>query len=127
MGNTAPRAGIEPTSLAFWASVVAITQPRLPDITTIPIPTCLCSPLPEVSVDYYNTILGSWRAFQCPCDCIIILAINSPISLHNHCVPFCLFGFYVLATAKVISEWELGGYNISRLFVNANQIYIGRR
>ena len=29
MGNPAPRAGIEPTCFAFWASLLTITPPRL--------------------------------------------------------------------------------------------------
>ena len=40
MGNIAPRAGIKPTCLAFWASMLTITPPRLPDVITIPTPNC---------------------------------------------------------------------------------------
>ena len=36
MGNIVLRAGVEPTSLAFWASVLTITPPMLPDATTVP-------------------------------------------------------------------------------------------
>ena len=36
MRNIAPRVGIEPTSLALWGSVPAITLPRLPDVTALP-------------------------------------------------------------------------------------------
>ena len=50
MGNIVPRAGIEPTSLAFQASVLTITLHRLPDVTTIPTRPCLCSSLPERAV-----------------------------------------------------------------------------
>ena len=42
MGSAMPRAGIKPTSLAFWASVLTITPPRLPDVITLPTPTYLC-------------------------------------------------------------------------------------
>ena len=38
--------------LEFQASVLTITQPWLPDVTTLPMPTCLCASLPEVSTDY---------------------------------------------------------------------------
>ena len=41
MGNIAPRAGIEPTSLAFQARLLTIIPPRLPDVTTLPMPTCV--------------------------------------------------------------------------------------
>ena len=47
MGNNAPRAGIKPTSLAFWASVLTLSPPRLADVTPLPTPTCLFSSLPE--------------------------------------------------------------------------------
>ena len=50
MGNIAPRAGIEPTSLAFQVNGVTITPPRLPDVTTLPSPIYLCGSLPERSV-----------------------------------------------------------------------------
>ena len=50
IGTSAHRAGIEPMSLAFQASVLSITQPRLPDVTTVPTPTCICGSLPERSV-----------------------------------------------------------------------------
>ena len=38
MGNITPRAGIEPTSLRSWVSVLTITPPRLPDVTIVPMP-----------------------------------------------------------------------------------------
>ena len=44
MENITPRAGIEPISLAFWVSVVAITSCRLPDATTVHFPNCICGP-----------------------------------------------------------------------------------
>ena len=50
VGNIVPRAEIEPTSLAFWASVLTITPHRVPDVTNVPMPTCLRSSLPERSV-----------------------------------------------------------------------------
>ena len=48
MGNIVPRVGIEPTSLAFRTSVLNITSPRLPDVTTLPMPTCLPVYLPSL-------------------------------------------------------------------------------
>ena len=48
MGNTVPGAGLESTSLAFWASVLPFITPcRLPDVTNIPMPSWLCSSLPQ--------------------------------------------------------------------------------
>ena len=53
MGNILPRAELEPTSLAFWASVllqcayysVLITPYKLPDVTTIyPRPSVYAAP-----------------------------------------------------------------------------------
>ena len=41
-GNSAHRAGIKPTSLVFWAMVLIITPPWLPDVITLFTPTCLC-------------------------------------------------------------------------------------
>ena len=35
MGDIAPRAGFEPTSIAFWASVLTITF-SVPDVTSLP-------------------------------------------------------------------------------------------
>ena len=53
-----PRAGIEPTTLAFQASMLTITPPRFPDVTTVPTPTCLCSLLPERSVQTTSTTIA---------------------------------------------------------------------
>ena len=50
-GNIGPRMGIEPTSLAFWASVIPSHHVgSLMSLITIPTPTCLCSSLPQRSV-----------------------------------------------------------------------------
>ena len=49
--------GIEPTSLAFKASVLTITLPRLPDVTTLPMPTRLCSTLPDRLVQTTTLVL----------------------------------------------------------------------
>ena len=50
MRNIVPRVRIEPASLAFQASVPTISPSRLPSVTTLPMPTCLCGSLPERSV-----------------------------------------------------------------------------
>ena len=50
MGNTAPREGLEPTSLAFRASVLPLHQVGFPDVITILTPTCLYRSLPQRSV-----------------------------------------------------------------------------
>ena len=47
MGNIVPRVGLESTFLAFRDDT--ITLHRLTDVTTIPMPTCLCSSLPQRS------------------------------------------------------------------------------
>ena len=46
--NIVPRVGIKSTFLAFRTSVLTITT--LPDETTVPMPTCVCSCLPERSM-----------------------------------------------------------------------------
>ena len=50
MGNIVPRAGIKPTYLEFWTSLLSVTSHRLVDFTTIPTPICLYGSLPERSV-----------------------------------------------------------------------------
>ena len=52
MGNSVPRVGMEPISLAFLASVLTITPPRLPDIIIHP---CLNGSLPETSENTVQT------------------------------------------------------------------------
>ena len=47
VGNITPRAGFERTHLAFEASMLAIILLRIPDVTTLPMPTC--SPSPEMT------------------------------------------------------------------------------
>ena len=47
MGNIVPRAGIEPTSHTFWASLLTITPPRFLDVTILPMATFKCGTLPE--------------------------------------------------------------------------------
>ena len=49
MRNIVPRAGIEPTSLAFQASVLTIKSPRLADVTTVATATSIYD-FPERSV-----------------------------------------------------------------------------
>ena len=52
MEDIAPREGFKPIPLACQskATVITITQHRLPDAITLPTPICLCGPLPERSV-----------------------------------------------------------------------------
>ena len=56
MGIIAPRVGTKTTSLAFHISVLTIKPPRLPHVTTLSMPTCLCGSLPENSV-YITTLV----------------------------------------------------------------------
>ena len=64
MANTAPLAGIEPTSLAFWASVLTIKPRRFPYVTTLPAPTCLCGSLPERSVQTITHICVYYAMYK---------------------------------------------------------------
>ena len=48
MGNIVSRPGLEPTS-GIPGQCATITPHRLPDVTTKPMPTCLCSSLPQIS------------------------------------------------------------------------------
>ena len=50
VGNIGHRAGFEPTSLAFGASVLPLHHGGFPDITALPTPTCICGSLPQRSV-----------------------------------------------------------------------------
>ena len=50
-GNSAPREGIEPTSLAVRTSVLSVTPPRLPNVITLSTPICLCGSCSEWSVE----------------------------------------------------------------------------
>ena len=54
VGNIVPKVGFKLTALAFQASV--LLPHRLPDVTTMPTPTCLCAS--EVSADYYTRYPG---------------------------------------------------------------------
>ena len=49
-GNIAPRAGITPMSVTFWARVLIITPPRLPAVTTLSTLNCLCGSFPDRSM-----------------------------------------------------------------------------
>ena len=59
MGHTVPRTGIEPTSVAFRASVLTITPGRIPDITTTTASTglrgqCILLPSSPWNCKYFN-------------------------------------------------------------------------
>ena len=57
METSAPRGGIEPTSLAFHVNRLTISPPRFLDVTTLPTPSCLCDSLPKRSTQIYYTNL----------------------------------------------------------------------
>ena len=63
-GNIEPRAVIEPTSLALWASVLTILPPRIPDVTSLSVPTWLCGSLPQRSVLSITLISLELKVFQ---------------------------------------------------------------
>ena len=67
MGNIEPKVAIESTSLAFQASVLTITSPGLPDVTSLPTPTCLCCSLPE---RYYTHLPGIVSLLMLAINCI---------------------------------------------------------
>ena len=48
MGNIAPRAEVELTYLAFQANALTIILSRVPDVTTLTTPVCLCGSLFEM-------------------------------------------------------------------------------
>ena len=50
MRNIALRVRVKPTSHAFRATIWTLTPPKIPDVTILPPSTCLCSSLPERSV-----------------------------------------------------------------------------
>ena len=65
-------------SLAFWISVLTITPPKLPDITILPTPTCLCGSLSDTSVAIITTkktLIKYLHVFGCniyiDADCVI--------------------------------------------------------
>ena len=52
-GNITPRVALEPKiSFILGQCVLIITPPRLPDVTTLPMPTCLGGSLPGRLVQY---------------------------------------------------------------------------
>ena len=56
-GMIVTRAGLEPKSLSFWASMLPLHHVGFPEVTTIPMPTYLCDSFAsEVSADYYTII-----------------------------------------------------------------------
>ena len=59
MRNTVPRAGLEPTSLTFRASVIVLHHIGSPMSLLYPCPPiCVQLLASEVSADYYNSIYG---------------------------------------------------------------------
>ena len=64
MGNIVPGVGIKPTSLVFQASVLTIKTARLPDVTTVPTPTCLCSSLHEWSMQIKTHLKRSYTLIR---------------------------------------------------------------
>ena len=57
MGIIVSRVGLKPTSLAFWACVLPFHHVGFLDVITIPVPTCLCSSLPQRSVQTTTYII----------------------------------------------------------------------
>ena len=72
-GNIALRVGIESTSPAFQANVLTITPPRLPDVSILPMPTCLCGSLS----DYYTHPPGIIRLLM------LTITYIQAMTLHN--------------------------------------------
>ena len=84
-GIIAPRAGIEPTSLAFCAIVLTITPARLPDVTTLP--TVPGGSVPERAVQITTLIppgIVSLLNGHSMLTIIYIQAMHLHIYVHKH-------------------------------------------
>ena len=84
MGIIVSKVGIEPNSHVFQASVLTILPPRLPDI--IILPTCLCSFMPETSMQTTTVIINS---LQCiiiiaQCTLMVTLLLSVQIACQHH-------------------------------------------
>ena len=75
MESIVPRAGMESSFLAFWASVLTFTTPRPPDVTMLPTPVCLCWSLPHRPVQ--TTIMAYVNGHNCTLEYINYLRIFS--------------------------------------------------
>ena len=60
----APRGGLEPTPLAFPASVQTMTPSRLPNAIALFTPICLCSSLLQSAVQIITLCTDSWSRHQ---------------------------------------------------------------
>ena len=79
-----PRVGLEPSSLAFWASMLPC---KVPDVTTIPMPPCLCSSLLPKSVQ--TTTIFTYAVFHYALDWVSFyaFALGLARSVHIHFWP----------------------------------------
>ena len=110
MGNIVPRAGPEPTSLAFRA----IAPHMLDDVTTLPTPTCLCTSLPQRSV---------WTNYTCLTVIINLLMLTitytQAMVSHKHTQgrfnEHTVHSLYrILVTAPVLWLWRKWGNIVPR-------------
>ena len=122
MGNTMPIAGLEPTYPAFWASVPPC---RLPDVTMISMPTCLCRSFPQRSPRlphiYQSESLSLWSNIseptysysQCKRNCITENKGQSAFCICNiYIYIYVLFANWHLKLHSVcIEQWERSRYD----------------
>ena len=75
MGDIVPRTGIEPTSLAFQASVLIITPSGLREVTMLHMSTWLCGSLPDRSVQTIYYIYNT-RIYIYICVCVYVHTVK---------------------------------------------------
>ena len=80
MENIVPRVGTEPITLAFWASVLTIASPRLPDVTILQMPPCLCGSLTERLVQTTTLVPLELYVFYC----LQLITCRQAMALHIH-------------------------------------------
>ena len=69
----------KPTSLAFRASVLTNTPPRLPDVTTLPMPSYLSGVLTEKAAQtIYYTVMNYAICFNATADAHAIYMVIIP-------------------------------------------------
>ena len=59
-------------NVAFRVSLLTITPPRLPGVTTLPTPICLCRSLPERPVQTVDTYINAPEG-----DCLSVVAMET--------------------------------------------------
>ena len=102
-----PTAGIKPISLAFQTSVLTITPPRFPDVTTLPMRTWLC-----MHSHIYASVENCCPKSKIQIHISRLLALCASaltITLHRLCMQSpCLFLFtYVTLACRVSGNGQI--------------------